>query len=97
MRRLLIATALAGLLISACGDDGGTSTAGSTGSSVDSADTTGSTAPAGSTTPPDTASPEQAASAPEILQFSAPVVGGGELDLRSYAGQTVAFWFWAPT
>jgi hypothetical protein len=89
MRRLLIATALAGLLISACGDDTRTGNAGATSPSV-------STSPA-STVPPETASPDQAASAPEALQFSAPVVGGGELDLRSYAGQTVAFWFWAPT
>ena len=31
------------------------------------------------------------------LAFSAPVVGGGELDARSLAGRPVAFWFWAPT
>ena len=29
--------------------------------------------------------------------FSAPIVGGGELDARSLAGRPVAFWFWAPT
>lgn len=89
MRRLLIAAALAGLLITACGQDARTGNAGDTSPSV-------STSPA-STVPPETASPDQAASAAEALQFSAPVVGGGELDLRTYAGQTVAFWFWAPT
>ena len=31
------------------------------------------------------------------LAFSAPVVGGGELNARSLAGRPVAFWFWAPT
>lgn len=34
---------------------------------------------------------------PEVLQFAAPRVGGGTLDLHQYAGRTVVFWFWAPT
>ena len=34
---------------------------------------------------------------PEALQFAAPRVGGGTLDLHQYAGRTVVFWFWAPT
>jgi hypothetical protein len=38
-----------------------------------------------------------AATAPEVLAFTAPVVGGGELDGTSLAGRPVAFWFWAPT
>ena len=75
MRRLLIAAALAGLLVTACGQDARTGNAG----------TTGITSPAVSTAPPDTASPEQSASAPEALQFTAPVVGGGDLDLHTYA------------
>ena len=33
----------------------------------------------------------------EALRFTAPVVGGGELDAQALAGQPVAFWFWAPT
>lgn len=37
------------------------------------------------------------AGAAEVLQFSAPLVGGGELDFRQFAGTTVALWFWAPT
>lgn len=94
MRRLLISAALAGLLVSACGDDPRTGNAGTLSTTGDS---TGTTAAPASTAPLDTASPDQAATAPEALQFTAPVVGGGELDLRAYAGQTVAFWFWAPT
>jgi hypothetical protein len=39
----------------------------------------------------------ESASAPDVLQFEAPVVGGGQLDFRSFAGDTVALWFWAPT
>jgi hypothetical protein len=74
MRRSLAALALAGLLLTACGDDAGRATAA----------TSPSSGAAGS-------------SVPEALQFSAPVVGGGPLDMSEYAGQTVAFWFWAPT
>ena len=33
----------------------------------------------------------------EALRFTAPVVGGGELDAETLAGEPVAFWFWAPT
>jgi hypothetical protein len=38
-----------------------------------------------------------AATAPEVLRFTTPIVGGGELDGSSLAGRPVAFWFWAPT
>ncbi|CAN5584051.1 hypothetical protein BH10ACT2_BH10ACT2_15500 [soil metagenome] len=34
---------------------------------------------------------------PQLLQFTAPLVGGGEFDGASYAGRATAFWFWAPT
>ena len=37
------------------------------------------------------------AGAPKLLQFAAPLVGGGEFDGTSVAGRPVAFWFWAPT
>ena len=30
------------------------------------------------------------------LAFTAPTVGGGELDLAGYAGRNLALWFWAP-
>ena len=36
------------------------------------------------------------AAAPTALAFSAPTVGGGTLDMGTYAGKTVAIWFWAP-
>ena len=49
----------------------------------------GTTGPAGAGT--------ATADVPEALQFSAPLIGGGEIDLREYAGRTVALWFWAPT
>jgi hypothetical protein len=37
------------------------------------------------------------ASVPQVLQLSAPRVGGGTVSLASYAGRPVALWFWAPT
>lgn len=49
------------------------------------------TAPAGDTTP------APAPEVPPILQLSAPLVGGGELDVgATFGGRPVAFWFWAP-
>jgi hypothetical protein len=35
--------------------------------------------------------------APASLQFTAPLVGGGELDAATLAGKPTLFWFWAPT
>ena len=37
------------------------------------------------------------AEVPELLQFTAPLVGGGEFAGADYAGRATAFWFWAPT
>ena len=34
---------------------------------------------------------------PAGLNFSAPLVGGGEFSGAAMAGRPVAFWFWAPT
>ena len=34
---------------------------------------------------------------PAALQFTAPAVGGGEIDATSFAGKPTVFWFWAPT
>ncbi|CAN5721262.1 hypothetical protein BH18ACT2_BH18ACT2_17650 [soil metagenome] len=33
---------------------------------------------------------------PAALDFDAPTVGGGQFDARTYAGQPLALWFWAP-
>lgn len=32
----------------------------------------------------------------EVLDFEAPLLGGGTLEGESLAGRDVAFWFWAP-
>lgn len=53
----------------------------------------------GSSTDPSTATQdaEPGAAVPEVLRFSAPVVGGGQFDASTLAGRPTAFWFWAPT
>lgn len=33
---------------------------------------------------------------PAALQLSAPLVGGGEIELGEFAGRPVLLWFWAP-
>jgi hypothetical protein len=33
---------------------------------------------------------------PEILNFSAPRLGGGTIEGADYRGQDLALWFWAP-
>jgi hypothetical protein len=33
---------------------------------------------------------------PEVLDFSAPLLGGGAVEGSDYAGKDVAIWFWAP-
>lgn len=54
----------------------------------------------GSDTPPSgtptgsTAS--QAPEVPEVLDFEAPLLGGGTFRGAHLAGKDVAFWFWAP-
>jgi hypothetical protein len=47
-----------------------------------------------SSTDTSSAATEQGSSS--VLELTAPLVGGGELDLGQYAGSPVALWFWAP-
>lgn len=68
----------------------------SCGGTSEVADTTPASAPApapaaspGSESPP--------AGVPEILAFSSPLVGGGQLDGAELADKPTAFWFWSPT
>jgi hypothetical protein len=50
------------------------------------------TAPGAGTAPGD-----QGVVVPEALQFTAPLVGGGEFSGDTVAGKPTLFWFWAPT
>jgi hypothetical protein len=43
-----------------------------------------------------TTSPSPGPAVPEILDFGAPLVGGGRLEGADYAGRELALWFWAP-
>lgn len=36
------------------------------------------------------------AAVPAALDFSAPLIGGGEIELGELAGRPVLLWFWAP-
>ena len=43
-----------------------------------------------------TPSPSTSAETADLLSFSAPTVGGGEVDAASFRGRPTLLWFWAP-
>ncbi len=60
-----------------------------------------STDPVGAGGPTRTAVPPSrsvgaSAGVPEVLNFSAPSLGGGSVSGSDYVGKDVAIWFWAP-
>lgn len=78
----------AGLVLAACGSGSDEPASGS-----------GTTAPATSLTTPASDPADSAvvpSDAPEALQFSSPLVGGGDIELTTLAGRPVLLWFWAP-
>jgi hypothetical protein len=83
IRRAAALLAAAALVTSACGGDGATSSPAPTPVATAAAATGGAQVTAG-------------AGAPDALRFTAPLVGGGEVDLAGYAAQPVLLWFWAP-
>ena len=96
-RRLALAPACASLLVlAACGSDDSADP-----SPADSVASTEVVGGAAATPTPDPATAENPAggdeNVPEILRFSAPAVGGGEIDAAALAGTPTVFWFWAPT
>jgi hypothetical protein len=65
----------------------------------------GNTEPAASPATPAPAAPAATAApsggdvgteVPAALRFTAPLVGGGEIELGALAGRPVLLWFWAP-
>lgn len=83
--RRLAPVIAAGLVLAACGSgDGGS----------DAAPATTVAAPAPTAPPGDGGG--GAVAAPAALQFSAPLVGGGDIELTTLAGRPVLLWFWAP-
>ena len=53
-------------------------------------------APAADSVPADAGS-DAGAAVPALLQFTAPLIGGGEIAVDELAGKPTAFWFWSPT
>jgi hypothetical protein len=45
----------------------------------------------------DSPAPGEVVAVPAALQFTAPLVGGGEFDGATVADKPTLFWFWAPT
>ncbi|MEO6122463.1 MAG: hypothetical protein ABIR32_02040 [Ilumatobacteraceae bacterium] len=88
IRRTLAAAILLGSL-AACGSS----------SSTASPATVGVTASSNADPAPNATDSEGAGSVgvPKLLQFSAPLVTGGEFAGADQAGRATAFWFWAPT
>ena len=64
--------------------------------SSSNAPSTEATSEATTTPAADTTGPA-AVVVPEVLAFTAPLVGGGTFDGATAAGKPTVFWFWAPT
>jgi hypothetical protein len=83
-----VATVVAvGLVLAACGSD-------TSGDAV--TDTVTDTTAASAATVPEDSGGVVPDDAPAILQFSAPLIGGGDIELTTLAGRPVLLWFWAP-
>lgn len=80
------APVIAAMFLVACGGGDDSGTAGTQDPAPVTADSTTATAP--------TAAGDVAL--PAALQFSAPLVGGGEVEFGPSAGRPVLLWFWAP-
>ena len=93
MRRRLAPLCLVGLVLAACGsgDDGA-----DPGTSAPATPAPATSAPAPGAEPSTDAGSAVVADAPEALQLSAPLVGGGDIELTTLAGRPVLLWFWAP-
>lgn len=102
-RAAVTAVLVAAVALAACGSDPVDSTvrAGTQADRPAAAATTPATdagAGAGAGVESTVADTAASISAPAALQFSAPLVGGGEFaGPEQAAGKPVAFWFWAPT
>jgi hypothetical protein len=96
--RRVLPLGLAGFLLACGGADApgsapATTAAASTANTANTA-TTATTASTANTA--NTAEPTGVLPVPDALQFSAPLVGGGEIELGALAGRPVLLWFWAP-
>jgi ABC-type glycerol-3-phosphate transport system substrate-binding protein len=87
--RFLAALAVGSLLIAAC--SGGSSNDGTAAKAEPATDVPVTEIP------PTEPAAGDVVTAPASLQFTAPLVGGGEIDAATLAGKPTLFWFWAPT
>ena len=99
--RVLGAIAAGSMLLTACSGgsatDSATEIAAEPATEVPAAEVPAAEATGDAAAGDDAISDSDAAAAPAALQFSAPLVGGGELDATTLAGKPTVFWFWAPT
>lgn len=90
MKRRLAPLLAAGLVLAACGsgDDSASEPAAVATTTVVTPTAEPAADPTdGGVVPADT---------PAALQFSAPLIGGGDIELTTLAGRPVLLWFWAP-
>lgn len=86
--RFLRRSAVAGLLVlSACG--------GSSGGDAATPSTEARTSDSSTSSAPSTAG-DSAPAGSELLAFTAPAIGGGEVDASIHQGRPTLLWFWAP-
>jgi hypothetical protein len=82
--------------LSCAADDDGETGAVAPGATPAADGGSGTTSAESSAAPGETTAPDTAVTVPDILQFQASLVGGGDFDATALAGQPVAFWFWSP-
>ena len=85
MKRAVLPLIVVGLL-AACGSSASDSV-------VPVASPAATSAPSAAPAPSDSGLP---INVPEALQFAAPLIGGGDIELTTLAGRPVLLWFWAP-
>lgn len=99
----MVTAVVAGIVLASCGAENtagaptetpSESTAATESTSAPSAGSPTASTPTGTQLPSDTSVSQVAV--PEILQFTAPLVGGGTFDAAAVAGTPTVFWFWAP-
>lgn len=90
----MAATAIVAAAVLAAGCGGGS---GSTDGGAQDVDASATQPAPDRATDADAGTDTSADDAPEILRFTSPLVGGGELDVAGLSTKPTAFWFWSPT
>jgi len=85
-RRFLISAAVLALVLAACGSE-----------APEEATSERSPAAPSATSAPATSDSSSPGGAPsELLMFTAPAIGGGQVDAAVFQGRPTLLWFWAP-